>query len=239
MHLQLSVTGVRNVTIIVLMLIAISLACYSEPPAPPKDIASFFHEIIGEWIGTVEEYTGGVKAETKYFHSVTKQTSPDTYESVFEYYRIDKKTHAPVQIGLTSMTNNITPEGIATNIIIGKGDVFINPKTSKPEEHTLREVLQMSPSGSLEGKGSGKISVGGLALGAGRNGKVSDYTSTWVLNGDVLNITEQLKVTFKVLFFVRHYEIVDKLEARRGSDVMGLMNSALAKPNPTNTTTNH
>jgi hypothetical protein len=220
------------VEIVLILTLTTSVAGYSQTPAPPNDIMTFFHEIMGEWIGTVEEYTSGVKADTKYFHAVNKQTSLDTYESVFEYYRIDKNTHAPVQIGLTKMTNRIASDGVATNTITGKGDVFINPKTSKPEEHTLSEVLRMSHPGSLEGKGSGKISVAGLALGAGKNGKVSDYTSVWVLNNDILSITEQLKVTFHVFLFAKRFEVVDKLEAKRGSDVMGLMSNAGGVPDP-------
>lgn len=230
MHIQLSVTRICHVAAIVLILaIATSVAGYSQPSAPPRDIAGFFHEIIGEWIGTVEEYTDGIKADTKYFHTVVKQTSPDTYAAVFEYYRLDKKTHAPVQVGVTSMTTRITQEGIATNTITGKGDVFLDPKTSKPEEHRMSEVLRMSPSGRLEGKGSGKLSVGGTILGAGKNGEVSDYTSTWALNNGVLSISERLRVTFRILFFAKHYDIVHDFKAERGSDIMGLMKSGSSR----------
>jgi hypothetical protein len=223
-HIRLSVTRIGHVAAIVLILaIATSVAVYPQAPAPPRDIAGFYHEIIGEWIGTVEQYTDGIKADTKYFHAVIKQTSPDTYEAVFEYYRLDEKTYAPVQVGVTSMTTKITEEKIATNTITGKGDLFLDSKTSKPEEHQMSEVLRMSPSCSLEGKGSGKISVGGTALGIGKNGEVSDYTSTWTLDNGVLSISERLRVTFRVLFFAKHYDIVDDFKAERGSDIMGLM----------------
>lgn len=236
MKLQLSASHTcRAVAITLILIIATSVCGHAQPTTPPKDTAGFFFNIIGEWIGTVEQYTGGVKADTKYFHTVVKQTSPDTYDAVFEYYRLDKKTHAPVQIGATTMTNKIAADGTATNTITGKGDVFINPKTSKPEEHQLSEVLHMSPSGSLEGKGSGRISVSGIALGAGKNGKVSDYTSTWVLNNDVLKLEERLKVTFHVLFFEKHFDIVDKFEAKRGSDITGMMKSAGGNSNATST----
>lgn len=230
LHIPLSVTRICRVAAIApILAIAISVAGYSQPSAPPGDIAGFFHEIIGDWIGTVEQYTNGTKVDTRYFHGVVKQTSPDTYETLFEYYRLDKKTHAPVQVGMTSMATRIAPEGTATNTITGKGDVFISPKASKPEEHQLSEVLRMSPSGSLEGKGSGKISVGGMVLGTGKNGKVTDYTSAWVLNNGALSITEQLRATFRVLFFAKHYDIVDDFKAKRGSDIMGLMNSGSSR----------
>jgi uncharacterized protein affecting Mg2+/Co2+ transport len=225
-HIPLSVIRiVHGAAMVLIFAIATSVAGYSQPSVPPRDISSFFHEVIGEWIGTVEQYTDGVKADTKYFHGVVKQTSPDAYEAVFEYYRLDNKTHTPVQVGVTRMTTKITEEKIATNTITGRGDVFLNPKTSKPEEHRMSEVLRMSPSGSLEGKGSGKISVGDTVLGIGKNGEVSDYTSTWELNNGVLSITERLRVTFHVLFFAKHYDIVDDFKAKRGSDIMGLMKS--------------
>lgn len=225
LHIPLSVTRICRVAAIVpILAIVTSVAGYSQPPAPPRDIAGFFHEIVGEWIGTVEQYTDGIKADTKYFHGVVTQISPDTYETLFEYYRLDKKTHAPVQVGVTSMTTRIAPQGTATNTITGKGDVFISPKASKPEEHQLSEVLYMSPSGRLEGKGSGKISVGG------KNGKVSDYTSTWALNNGVLSMTEQLRVAFRALFFfTRHYDIVFDFKAKRGSDITGLINSGSSR----------
>jgi hypothetical protein len=226
MHIPLSIRRIYQAAAVVPVLaIAISVAGYSQPSAPLSDIACFFHEIIGEWIGTVEQYADGTKSDTKYFHGVVKQISPDTYETLFEYYRLDEKTHAPVQVGVTSMTTKIALERAATNIITGKGDVFISPRNLKPEEYELSEVLYMSPTGGLEGKGSGKISVRGMALGLGKNGKVSDYTSKWALNNGVLSITEQLRVTFRVLFFAKHYNIVDDFKAKRGSDIMGLMNS--------------
>lgn len=224
MHIQRRLTRICDGAAIVLILtIATPVAGYSQPPAPPRDIAAFFHEIIGEWIGTVEQSTDGIKADTKYFHAVAKQTRPDAYESVFEYFRLDSETHSLVQVGVTSMATKTTPEGNATNTVTGTGDVFLNPETSRPEEHQLSEVLRMSPSGSLEGRGSGTISVGGVALGAGKNGKVSEYTSTWALNDGVLSIRETLRVTFRILFFAIHYDIVDDFTAERGSDIMGLM----------------
>ena len=63
--------------------------------------------------------------------------------------------------------------------LTGSGVIFIDPKTAKYEEHVLTGTLRMSRSGSLQGTGGGKISVSGMALNAGRNGRVSDCTSTW------------------------------------------------------------
>jgi hypothetical protein len=198
----------------------------SGTAGPPANIQSFFHDLSGEWIGTVEQYTNQKKADTKYFHAAIKQMTPDTYAASFEYYRLDRRTGSPVQIGVTDMTNIINADGTAIDTIQGNGDVFIDPKTSRHEEHQLSEVLRMSPSGSLEGKGHGKIKVNGMPLGAGRNGKVSDYTSVWVLKKDALTISERLKVTFRVLIFAKHYDIVYNFQAQRGGDINLMMKKA-------------
>lgn len=240
MNKQVSASCISYRIIFALILIVISLSPgYCQPSAPPKNIAAFFHEIIGEWIGTVDQYTGDVKADTKYFHAVIKQTSSDTYKAEFEYYRLDLITHTPLKVGTTSMTNKITAEGIATNTISGKGEVLIDVNTSKPEEHTLSEVLHMAPSGSLIGEGSGSINISGITLGAGKNGKVSDYTSTWKLKDGVLSISEQLTVSFKILFFSKHYDIKDEFKAKRGSDIAGLMKNAGDKLNLLGAAPNH
>ena len=225
MHKQLSANRICRAAAIMLA-IATSVAGYANPPASPRDIADFFRETIGEWVGTVDQYTGGKKTDTKYFHAVATQTSPETYEAVFEYYRLDTKTYAPVQVGVTSMTIKITTEGTASTTMTGKGDVSLDPTTAKPEEHQLSQVLRMAPSGRLEGKGSGKISVGGTTLDAGKNGKISNYTSTWTLDNDGLRISERLRASFRLLFITKHYDIADDFKARRGSDITGLMMSA-------------
>jgi len=200
---------------------------YAQKPAPPpKDIQSFFSEISGEWIGTVDQYTDAVKADTKYFHATIKQPSTNTYVAVFEYYRLYKNAQAPVQIGVTTMTSVVTPNGTATNTISGNGDVFIDPKTSKHEQHDLSEVMHMTGATGLIGKGSGKINVSGIAFGAGKNGKVTEYTSAWTLDKDVLSINEQFKVTFKVLFFAKHYNIIYNFKAKPGNNIAALMKSA-------------
>jgi hypothetical protein len=208
----------------------------SNTSTAPKDIDGFFRALVGDWVGSVEQYTGGVRAANKYFHAVTKQTSSDTYQSTFTYYRIDKKTHAGVMIGTTTMTTKISPDGSATNTMVGKGEVFINPRTLKQETHELYEVLRMSAPGAMEGKGGGKVSVLGLAMDAGKSGKVSHQTSTWKLNNDTLNITQRLKASFHVLFFNMKYEIEDRLEAKPGDDVLGLMKDAVNNTEPEEST---
>jgi len=47
------------------------------------------------------------RPEDKYFHAIVKQLSPDRYETVFEYYRLDPQTGAPIQVGATTMSTTV------------------------------------------------------------------------------------------------------------------------------------
>lgn len=215
------------------MMLAVALIAsiigYAQPVAQPNDAGGFIHNLIGEWIGAYEQFTDGEKLAPKYFHAVIKQSGPDTYQTIFEYYRLDGRTGAPIKVGESIMTTRVASDGTATNNIIGKGQVRIDPKTSKPEEHDLSEVLLVSPLGRLQGRGSGSISVSGMLLGMGRNGKVTDCRSAWTMSNGALKISQELKVTFRVLLFSKSFVITAEFTGNRGSDIAGLMKRAAGK----------
>ena len=199
---------------------------WAQSAGQSGDAGGFIRKLTGEWVGTYEQYTNGKKADTKYCHAIVKQSGPDAYVTVMEYYRLDAQTGAPVKIGQSTMTTEIAPDGTATNSITGKGTVFIDPKTQKPEEHDLTEALRVSGNGGLEGAGTGKISVSGMALGLGKNGDVRDSRSAWSMNNGVLKISQDLKVSFKVLLFSKSFDVRATFTAKRGSDISGLMMAA-------------
>ena len=219
---------IASAVVFVVALIA-STVGYPQPAAETNDVMGFIHSLIGEWIGTYEQFTNGGRAETKYFHAVIKESGPDTYQTVFEYYRLDEQTGAPIRVGESSMTTRIASDGTATNSITGKGQVLIDPKTSKPEQHNLSEVLRVSPSGGLQGSGSGRIRVSGLTLGMGKNGKVKDYRSAWTMSNGALKISQQLKVKFRLLVFSKSFVITAEFTGNRGSDIAALMKNAANK----------
>ena len=198
----------------------------AEPGGAPDNVASFLHGLVGEWVGTCVQSTNAKAAENKYFHAVIKQTGPDGYETVFEYYRLDPQTGAPIKVGATTMSTTVAPDGTATNRITGKADVLIDPTTRKPEQHDLSEVLRVSPAGGLEGTGSGTIKVSGMPLGAGKSGRVREYHSTWSQRNGVLSMHQRLNAKFRVLFFSKSFAIIADYTARRGSDIAGLMKRA-------------
>lgn len=209
-------------TMLALALI-ISTTAYAQPASQPNPARDFVHSLVGEWVGVCEQSTDGKQADNKYFHATIKQSGPDTYQTAIEYYRRDEQTGAPVRVGESTMTTGLASDGTATNDITGQGQVMIDPKTSKPEQHDLSEVLTLSPSGGLQGTGSGRISVSGMAFGVGKNGKVDDYRSTWAIQDGALKISQELKVDFKVLFVRKSFVIAAQLTGSRGSDIAGLM----------------
>lgn len=216
----------RIITLVPVFVAATVHAGSSQSSIAPTDVQSFLNGLTGQWVGTVDQSTDKEAADTKYFHALFRPLSPGTCAVIFEYYRLDKMTRAPEQIGETAMTIVVNPDGSATNTICGNGEDFIDPQTSRHEDHNLSEILRMAASGSLEGRGSGKINVSGIALDAGRNGKVSDYSSTWATEGAVFSVNEQFRATFRALIFTKHYDFVYNFRARRGSDIAGLMRSA-------------
>jgi hypothetical protein len=206
----------------------------ADSTAQTKDIESFLHELVGEWIGKAERSTNGIQAATTYFHGVAAQVNPGIYQFTIKHFKLDKKTHALVRNGVMVMTMAINPDGTAKNSIRDSSEVFLNPSTSKPENTLLSEILRISPSGSLEGNGSGKISVQGTTLNAGKNGKVSEYTSEWKFDNGALSIKVQLKAMFHVLSFSKRYQIVNHFKAQRGNNIMSLTKQAgdSSTPNP-------
>jgi hypothetical protein len=202
---------------------------HAQLAAGPHDVGGFIHSLVGEWIGICEQSTDGKQADNKYFHAVIKQSSPGSYQTALEYYRVDDQTGGPVEVGQSTMTTTVAPDGTAKNDITGQGQVMIDPTTSKPEQHDLSEVLRISPSGGLQGSGSGSISVSGMALGAGKNGKVDNYSSSWTMQDGTLKISQDLKVSFRVLFFSKKFAITAQFTGNRGSDIGALMKSAQSK----------
>jgi hypothetical protein len=221
--------SVKQIAKVALTLVVISTIGHAQPVAQSGDVRGFIHNLVGEWIGNYDQFTGGKKADTKYFHAIIKQSGPDTYQTDFEYYRLEEHTGKPIKVGESIMTTTLASDGTATNNIVGKGDVRIDPKTSKPEQHDLSEVLRVSPTGGLQGSGSGRISVSGMTLGMGKNGKVTDYRSAWTMKNGALEISQELKVKFKVLLFSKSFVITAQFTGNRGSDITGLMKRAAGK----------
>jgi hypothetical protein len=198
----------------------------AQQSTQPQDINAFLQAMAGEWIGTFDQSTNEVKAPTKYFHAVARQTGPDSYETVFEYYTIDSKNQTPLDAGMSSMATTVSSDGIATNIITGQGDVLIDADTLKSEQHTFIDIVHMSSPDVLQGQGTGSISVGDTPSKPGKKGKVTNFSSTWSMSNGTLRITQQFEVKFKILFFSRTFKITMDHKVSKGSDIMGLIRSA-------------
>ncbi len=208
----------------VLMLIAAACgSAHCQALNQCSGVASFFLSMPGEWVGTVTQSTDGKLSETKFFRATTRQVTSDTYETAFSYYRSNAKTCEPVAAGTSCIATKIDALGTATNSITGKGDVLVDGTVLKPETHVLTEILNVCPSGGLQGTATGCVSVSGMPLNLGKNGKVRDYSSTWSMDGNVLKINQRFKVSFVVLMLRRNHSIVADYTATRGTDLAGLM----------------
>ncbi|MCE5198167.1 MAG: hypothetical protein ABFD54_00185 [Armatimonadota bacterium] len=203
------------------LVLILSVSALAQPANPSGSIANFFHSIVGEWIGTCEQSTNGEKAENKYFHFVVTQVNSNSYNSKFEYFRFDDAKGAPIPIGSDSVITTIKPDGKAETKLDGKGIVLVENKP-KNQTHSLVEVLSNVP-GGLQGKGTGKVSVSGMPLGLGKNGKVNSSQTAWALNNGILTINQQINVGFRALFFTKKFNMQAKYTAQRGSDVASII----------------
>lgn len=207
--------------IMLALVFTISTISYAAASAP--DVRSFFHSLAGDWIGTCEQSTDGKQADNKYFHATVRQAGPNSFESRFDYYRLDERTGSPIKIGTSTMTTTVAADGTVKNSVTGSGQVRIDKDTTKPQEHQLCEVLTMSSTGGLTGKGTGTIKVSGMPLGLGKNGKVKDDHSTWSLCDGVLRISQRLKIGFSAFLMSKSFTVAANFTAKRGSDVVALM----------------
>lgn len=198
------------------------------------DGGSFMREMVGDWIGTFDQSTDRVKAPTKYFHASVTQTGPDSYETLFKYYKLDPLTLKAVDAGTSRMETNIVPDGTARNKMIGGGDVLIDAETLKSEQHEFNEVLQAASPNVLQGLGTGTIRLRDPSSRGGKDkkGKIVKGVSTWSMDEGVLRITLKFEVRFKVLFFARTYQITMDHNVKRGSDIMGLIRDSAGNAIP-------
>lgn len=214
-------TGAAAIRLALGLALVISAACWAQP-SPQGDSAEFFRSVVGEWIGICEQSTDGEQADNKYFRAVIRQIDDKSFNGEFTYYRYDEATRSPLHIGDATILSTIEPDGTVRNEITGRGTMLVDERP-KPQEHEIVEVLSRADDGSLTGRMDGRISVGDLPFGLGKNGRIYDGRSTWSLDDGVLTIHQSLRAGFRVLFFSKCFTVVAHSTARRGSDVVSLM----------------
>lgn len=216
---MMRVRYLNRYTAVCLGLLVILIATMFAGPtfAANGNVGDFFKSVTGDWIGTCKQSTDGKQADDKYFHASVRQTSPNTFETQFEYYRLDSKTGQLVRAGGSSVVTTIAPDGTAKSKITGNGQILVN-NSPKNQQHDLMEVLSFGDSG-LQGKGTGTLSVSGMPLGLGKKGKVRNDKSTWAVSNGMLTIHQSLDVSFKALFISKSFSVVANYTAKRGTDV--------------------
>ena len=217
---------------IVLAILILASSVFAQP-APSAGAADFFRSIVGDWVGTYEHSVNGEQAEDTYFKFSVKQADQNTFASHFEYYRLDPATGAPQPAGTAKIQTMVQPDGSVKCITTGEGTILVEAKP-KAQTYNLLETLCGSDCG-ITGKIGGKVSVSGLPLGLGKNGRVSSGSSAWTLDGDTLTIKQSLKTAFKVLLFSKSYSLSASSTATRGTDLAGLMKKARIAEKPAET----
>lgn len=213
--------------LIATLFLGLALSCLGaeldSPNAPEQTTSEFFSTIVGEWIGACEQTTNGERVGDKYFHAVIRRTDDNTFESRFEYYKLDQKTGKSVRVGQTTVTTTIAQDGTAQSQIIGSGTILVDNKP-RNQRHQLTETVKRVGEDRLEGTGGGAIRVSGMPLGLGKNGKIKSAQTRWFLDGDTLTIHQSLKIEFRALIFKKSFAVECNYTARPGSDLAALMN---------------
>ena len=202
-------------------------------PVPSSGAVDFYQKIVGDWAGTYEHTTDGEQAEDIYFKFSVRQADPNSFTGQFAYFRLNQATGNPEPAGTAAIQSTVQPDGTVRNVIAGDGTILIENKL-KQQSYNLVETLSSSTCG-LSGDIGGKVSVSGLPFGVGKNGHVSDGSSTWSLDGDALTIKQTIKAGFKVLMFSKSYTLLASSKATRGTDVAALMTKAQVAEKPADT----
>lgn len=209
-----------RLTIFPILIFALASVAPAQP-SPSTCAADFFRSIVGDWVGTYEHSTNGEQAEDTYFKFSIKQADQNSFNSEFWYYRLNPATGSPEPAGNATIKSTVKADGSIESITAGTGTILVEKKP-KPQTYDLVETLCNSECG-LTGKIGGKVSVSGLPLGVGKNGRVYAGSSAWTLDGDVLTIQQSLKAGFKILLFSKSYSLLASSKATRGTDVAALM----------------
>jgi hypothetical protein len=213
-----------RVTLFVTVALSILLTAstLSHAQGQTCNTGDFFRKIVGDWVGICQQSTDGEKAEDKYFHVVVKKTGDNAFESRFEYYRLDPKSGAPVRAGESIVTTIIGSDGLACSRIIGKGTVMVY-KSPKTQQHDIRETASSDGPNAVHSAGNGTVSVSGMPLGLGKNGKVTSTKSVWTLADGSLSIHQTLKIGFRALLVGKSFSMIADYKAKKGTDVASLM----------------
>lgn len=193
--------------------------------ASASTAAEFFRSICGSWIGTCDQTTDGKETDKKYFSASIREVNPTTFESSFEYYRVDSRNAKAVRAGNATVVTSIGADGKASSRIVGKGTILVDNKP-KPLQHDFIESLACRGPGLYEGATSGSVKVSNMPFGLGKNGKIRVGTSSWRVTDGGLTIDQKLKVGFGILFVTKSFSVDAHYTARRGTDLAALISQA-------------
>jgi hypothetical protein len=195
--------------------------CSGAPGDATVGIAAaqqFYTRALGDWVGSTVTRVNSTEPATGYFHLVVTRVDANTFREEYTFYRLVPKTDVMEPSGTQSYLTTIESSGVIHRTYRGSGTILIDFKPKKQSFDASGEVRFTSPN-HLEAAAKGKITVDGMPLGLGKNGKLQKATSTFSLEDDKLIGEMHFEASFRVLLFSKRYRIETQLRGQRGANV--------------------
>jgi hypothetical protein len=193
-----------------------------EPPGNATDertvTQQFYARVLGDWVGSTVSRVNEDAPVTGYFHLVITRVDANTFREEYIFYRVLSDTGALERSGTQTFVTTIASDGTIQRSYRGSGTILIDGKPKKQSFEASGAVRSTGPD-HLEAEGQGKISVAGMPLNAGKNGKLLKATTTLSREEDTLSGATRFEASFRVLFFSKRYRIDIKLRGQRGDKV--------------------
>jgi hypothetical protein len=211
----------RSLPIALVTAALLSAAAADSVQAPPAPGERFLTSLVGEWVGTAQQFIDDEAPATRYFHLVVRRRDPRTFETRIRYYRTHPETGALEQAGQERGTSTMEPDGTVRRQFEGTGTVLVNFRP-KPETHSAIGQARPTAAGGLEGDATGTIQVAGLPFGLGRRGKIERAREEWNVRSGVLTGRTSIVARFRALLVTRRFRVETVCRGERGSDVVAL-----------------
>jgi hypothetical protein len=205
----------RWVRCLALCLIASPAAASTLGGAP---VERFYERILGDWVGTSVARLQGQEPATTYFHLEITRPNARTFREQFTFFRRNSKTGVLERSGSQTSEAVLEPDGQIRCTASATGTILIDFKPKK-------QRWQASGAGQCEGTDSfvaqvtGQISVDGMPLGLGKNGRIRKARATWTVKGPSLLGRTEVDSRFRALFLSKSFQLVSELRAERGRDI--------------------
>jgi hypothetical protein len=188
-------------------------------PSPQTPAAQqFYTHVLGQWVGTTVSRLDGAQPVTGYFHLLVTRVDDKTFREEYTFYRVHPKTGVLECSGTQTDLSTIVGDAVVHRTCKGSGTVLIDFKPKNQAFEADGEARFASPE-HLDAEVKGKISVDGMPLNLGKNGKLRKATASWSIEEGKLVGQTQVETSFRAFLFTKRYRIQTELRAQRGTSV--------------------